>query len=230
MKIRTFACAAAVAAVPASAQDLGLMVDLLPGHPVYHELQQEAGVVMAISVTPDEADAADLRGLCEELRAAAGLGRANADGLPLEVIFIVPYKGMAVEGYYLPAQGTDGTEELVRGRGIARATLDGIVARAGIPSRLLDETDVEHEISCEMNEPAWLVRWEDVRSVHGEEPDAVIAHAGSRFLAIHRSVVEHAAGDPQRAASLRIASSTRPAPAVAAEDDAPGPGPAHPGF
>ena len=194
MRVCALACAGAIAAVPASAQDLGLVVDLLPGHPVYHEHEGEAGVVMAISITPGKVGAADLKEICEELRVAAGLGREKGVNLPLEVIFIVPYKNMAIEGYYLPADGTLGGETLVRGRGIARETLDGIVSRAGVPSGVLDETDVEHEISCEMSEAAWLIRWEDVRLLHDEEPDTVIERAYSRFTTIHRSVVEHTTG------------------------------------
>jgi hypothetical protein len=196
MKSCALACAAALVAVPASAQDLGLVVDLLPGHPVYHESAHEAGVVMAIAISPAPGTATDLQGLCEELRAAAQLPREHGEGLALEVIFVVPYKGMAVEGYYLPADGTSGREALVPGSDIARATLDGIVARAGIPVRVLDESDVDHEVSCQLAEPAWLLRWEDVRLIGGETPPAVIDRAYSRFAAIHRSVVEQATGAP----------------------------------
>jgi hypothetical protein len=196
MRTCAWAFAAAMVAVPAFAQDPGLVVDLLPGHPVYHESAREAGVVMAIAITPGQGTAIDLKALCEELRVAAGLRRAHGDGLPLEVIFVVPYKGMAVEGYYLPADGTPGIEALIPGNGIARDMLDGIVARAGIPSRVLDEGDVEHEVSCELGEPAWLLRWEDVRLIGGEEPDAVIDRAYRRFATIHRSVVEQATGTP----------------------------------
>jgi hypothetical protein len=195
--------AAALVAVPASAKDLGLAVDLLPGHAVYHESAREAGVVMAITITPGRGAVTDLKGLCEELRVAAGLRRELGAGLPLEVIFVVPYKGMAIEGYYLPADGTHGNEALVPGSGIARDMLDGIVARAGIPSRVLDEGDVEHEVSCELGEPAWLLRWEDVRLVGGEEPDAVIDRANRRFATIHRSVVDHAKGSAPQVGDAR---------------------------
>ena len=230
MRICALACATAIAAIPASAQELGLVIDLLPGHPIYHESEGEAGVVMAISITPDQGNAADLKELCEELRVVAGLGRENGEDLPLEVIFVVPYKGMAIEGYYLPADGAFGSEALVRGNSIARETLDGIVARAGIPSRVLDETDVEHEISCEINEPAWLIRWEDVRLVDGDEPDTVIERAHRRFMTIHRSVVEHTVGAP-RSADLHLLGSNRPARSFVATKGAPAPGgvpqPAH---
>jgi len=192
---------AAIGVVPASAEAPGLAIDLLPGHPIHHESEREAGVVMAISITPGEGAAADLKALCEELRVAAGLARARRDGTPLEVIFVVPYKGMAIEGYYVPAAGMTGSEALVRGDGIARTTLDGIVARAGFPARILDETTVEHEISCELGEPAWLLRWEDIRPLGDAQPDAVIESARARFVALHRGVVEHAAGRA-RAAEL----------------------------
>ena len=193
MRSCALACATVLLAVPASAQDLGLAVDLLPGHPVYHEIVGEAGVVMAIAITPGQGKT-DLKGHCEELRVAAGLQRERGEGLPLEVIFVVPYKGMAIEGYYLPADGAPGKEELVPGIGIAREALDGIVARAGIPGRVLGERDVEHEVSCELGEPAWLLHWEDVRLIGGEEPDTVIDRAHRRFAAVHRSVVDHATG------------------------------------
>ena len=230
MRRYALACVAAMVVIPASAQEPTLVTDLLPGHPVYHESEGEAGVVMAISITPDQRDAADLKELCEELRVAAELGRENGEGLPLEVIFVVPYKTMAIEGYYLPADGTFGSEELVRGNSVARETLDGIVARAGIPSGVLDETDVEHEISCEINEPAWLIRWEDVRLVAGEEPDTVIERAYRRFTTIHRSVVKHTMGTP-RPADLQLLGSNRPARSFVAMKSAPATGavpqPAH---
>jgi hypothetical protein len=196
MKSCVLACAAALVAVPASAQDLGLVVDLLPGHPVYHEGTQEAGVVMALAISPAPGTATDLKGLCEELRVAAGLEREHGAALALEVIFVVPYKAMAIEGYYLPPDGTPGSEALGPGSAMGRAMLDGIVARAGIPGHVLDESDVEHEVSCELGEPAWLLRWEDVRLIGSEMPDAVIDRAYSRFAAIHRSVVEQVAGAP----------------------------------
>ena len=194
MRTYALACAAVLLALPASAKDLGLVVELLPGHPVYHESEAEAGVVAAIAITPGKAPATDLRGLCEELRAAAGLRREHGEGLPLEVIFVVPYKGMAIEGYYLPADGTAGSEALVPGNGIEREILDGIVVRAGIPGPVLDEGDVEHELSCELGQPAWLLRWEDVRPIAGEEPNVVIDRAYDRFAAIYRSVVAQATG------------------------------------
>lgn len=203
-----FAAAATIAAGPAAGRDLGLVIEPLVGHPIYHASEGEAGVVMAIAIAPGQApDAADLKGLCEELRVAAGLGIQKGADLPLEVVFVVPYKGMAVEGYYLPADGASGSEALVRGRSVPRESLDGIIARAGIPSRILYETDVEHEISCEITRPAWLIRWEDLRLVlDGEEPDMVIEQAHRRFMTIHRSIVEHASAAPASAAVRRLSS------------------------
>jgi hypothetical protein len=208
MRIFALACAAAIAAVPASAKGPGLVVDLLPGHPIYHESEGEAGVIMALSITPGEGDA-DLKEPCEELRVAAGLPRKNRENLPLELIAVVPYKGMAIEGYYLPPDGTFGSEALVPGTKIARETLDGIVARAGIPSHVLDETNVEHEILCEMNKPAWLIHWEDVRLVNGEDPDTVIERAYRRFMTIQQIVVEHI-GVSNRSASITAQSAPAP--------------------
>jgi hypothetical protein len=153
MRSFVLAWAAAMVAGPVSAEPFGLVIDLLPGHPIYHESEQEAGVVMATLITPDQSNASDLRGLCEELRAAAGLDLQNGEDLLLETIFIVPYKGMAIEGYYLPKINGDGNETLLPGNAIARETLDGIAGRAGIPAHVLDETDVEQELSCELREP-----------------------------------------------------------------------------
>jgi hypothetical protein len=189
MRIRALACAMLAAAVPASAQEGSLGIELLPGHPIHHQNEGEAGVAMGLSITA--AGGTDLTELCEELRVAAGLTTGNDDELGLETIFVVPRKGMAVEGYYLPRDGTFGKSALVSGKDVAREVLDSIVGRAGIPPRVLDESNVEHEISCDTGEPLWHVVWHDVRLVGDEEPDAVIERAYERFLAIHQSVVEH---------------------------------------
>jgi hypothetical protein len=191
MRICIFMCAVLLAAVPASAQEVALGIDLIPGHPVYHELEKEAGVAMALTIIPGQDHAANLTELCEELRVAAGLANENGDGLRLQTLFVVPYKKMAVEGYYLPNDGTFEQDALVPGNGIARTTLDRIVARAGIPPGVLDETNVEHEISCRPDQPLWHIAWYDVRRIGNEEPEAVIERAHHRFLAIHQSVVEH---------------------------------------
>lgn len=167
------------------------MITLLSGHPVYHRQEQEAGIVMAISITPGEHNLADLTSLCEELRVAAGLQQMTSDGLALEALFVVPYKGMVIEGYYFPMNDELGSGTLISGNGLATEVLDDIVGRAGIPAGILDETDVEQEISCEIKEPAWHVRWEDVRPVDGEKPDVVIERAQRRFMTMHRSIVDH---------------------------------------
>ena len=115
----------------------------------------------------------------------------TGDQLRLETIFVVPYKAMAVEGYYWPTAGAFDSGTLVPGNAVPRGTLDRIVAHAGIPPQVLDEINVEHEISCETGEPLWAINWSDVRLVGDEDPDAVIERAYRRFLAIHQSVVEH---------------------------------------
>ena len=191
MRIPALACAMLAATVPASAQDASLGIELLPGHPIHHQREHEAGIAMALSIT--SARGTDLTELCQELRIAAGLTAADNDELRLETIFVVPRKGMAVEGYYLPRDGTLGKSALVPGKALAREMLDSIVARAGIPPRILDETNVEHEISCELGGPLWHVVWYDVRHIGDEEPDAVIERAYARFMAVHQSVVEHSA-------------------------------------
>lgn len=196
MRFRALTCAAVLAALPASAQEAALKIDLLLGHPIYHEAEQEAGVAMALSVTPGQRQTTDLMDLCEELRVAAGLGKESGK-LRLATIFVVPYKGMAVEGFYLPGDGTFGSSTLVRGEDPARSMLDRIVGQAGIPPDVLDETNVEHEISCTPGEPLWSVAWYDVQDIRDEEPEAVIERAGQRFLAIHRSVVQHNAAARQ---------------------------------
>lgn len=173
-----------------------LVIDHLPGHTVYNEREQEAGVITAISITPGEHNVADLMSLCEDLRFAAGLEHMTSDGLVLEVLFVVPYKAMTIEGYYFSMNDELGNGTLISGNSIATEALDGIVGQAGIPAGILDETDVEQEISCELNEPAWHVRWEDVRPVNGEKPDTVIEHAHRRFMAIYQSVVDHSRAIP----------------------------------
>jgi hypothetical protein len=191
MRIWTLTCAAVIAAVPASARGESLRIELQLGHPVYHEREQEAGVAMGLSITPDHNHPLDLRELCEELRRAAGLGSKDGNRLRLETIFVVPRKGMAVEGYYFPNDGTVEEGTLVLGTGVPRGTLDSIVARAGIPPRFLDETNVEHEVSCAVGEPLWRIAWYDVRDISDEDPDTVIERAHQRFMAIHQAVVEH---------------------------------------
>ena len=128
MRIRALTCVAALAALPALAQEAALGIDLIPGHPVYHGRENEAGVAMALSITPDQDRATRLMELCEELRVAAGLGHESGDELRLETIFVVPYKGMAVEGLYLPRDGTVGSFEATPSRG--RRSMASCRARA----------------------------------------------------------------------------------------------------
>jgi hypothetical protein len=189
MNVRALACIAVVAAAPADAQDVD--IDLIPGHAIHHESEGEAGVAMALSIGP----APEQIELCEELRLAAGLGHESGAKLRLETVFVVPYKAMAVEGLYLPSDGTSGSNALLRGRDITRSILDSIVSRAGIPPRVLDETDVEHEISCSPHEPVWSIAWTDVRRIGDDQPEAVIERARRRFLEIHESVVEYKPAD-----------------------------------
>lgn len=191
MRVYALMCAAVIAAVPASARLAAFEIELIPGHPIHHESEKKAGVAMALMIAPGHDGETSLRTLCDELRTAAGLASENGDELRLETLFVVPYKGMAVEGYYWPKDGTFGTSALVRGSSVARGTLDDILARAGVPPRILDETDVEQEISCQTGEPLWHVVWHDVRPIGDEEPESVIERAHDRFLAIHQSVVEH---------------------------------------
>jgi hypothetical protein len=158
---------------------------------------------MALAITPGKGHAPDLVKLCEELRVTAALGHVHDDGLHLETIFVVPYKGMVIEGYYWPNDGSLENSALVPGSAVARTALDGILARAGVPPRVLDEANVEHEVSCSLDEPLWYVAWYDVRPIGDEEPDAVIEQAHHRFLAVHQSVVEH--GEQQLQTAQRAA-------------------------
>ena len=201
MRLSALAGLVAVGAAAALADEPVLTVDLLAGHPIHDEAAAAAGVVMALSITSaagagEGAFTTRLEALCEELSAAAGLADELAVRLPLTVVFIVPWKAMAVEGYYLPADGREGGERLVPGGAVARATLDRIVAAVGIPPSVLDEAEVEHEVSCECDRPAWHLRWADVRAIGAETPEAVIDRARRRFLAIHQSIVEEAMALP----------------------------------
>jgi hypothetical protein len=197
MRTHALSCAALLAALPALAEPAALEIDLLPGHPIYHEPEKRAGVAMALSVTSATGHPAHHIELCEELRVAAGLGPENNDELRLETIFVVPYKGMAVEGLYLPSDGTFGSNALVRGRKIARPALDRIVAQAGIPPGVLDERDVEHEVSCKPYESVWSIAWSDIREIGEEAPEVVIERARQRFLAVYQRVLEHNEAKPQ---------------------------------
>jgi hypothetical protein len=203
MRISALACAGVVLALPAAAEEAPLGITLQRGHPLYHEIAREAGVAMGLSITPQGEHATELVELCHELRRAAGLGSENGDRLFLETIFVVPYKEMAIEGYYWPENRSSDTGVLVPGSSVARETLDAIVARAGIPPRVLDETNVEHEISCEIRAPLWHVSWQDLRPVGDEDPDTVIERAYHRFMEIHQAVVEHNIKEQQPQTALR---------------------------
>jgi hypothetical protein len=196
MRIDALTFAMVVAAIPAFGQEAAPRITLIPGHPIHHESKSEAGVAMALTITPSHDRPTSLTKLCEELRRAAGLNNENGDQLRLQTIFVVPYKGMAIEGYYWPADRKIEEGTLVGGNAIPRGTLDRIVARSGIPPRILDEIDVEHEISCETGAPLWRIAWQDVRPVGDEEPDVVIERAYRRFMAVHQSVIEHNAQEP----------------------------------
>jgi hypothetical protein len=56
------------------------------GAGIHHEREGEAGVAMALSITPRENHATNLVELCDELRLAAGLGTQH-DELRLETLF-----------------------------------------------------------------------------------------------------------------------------------------------
>ncbi len=195
MRIAVIVVAALFATVSSSAQEAGLVVKLIPGHTIHHEAENEAGVAMLLTITPTEKRDAYLVHLCDELRTAVGLPVQTGEGLRLETLFVVPRKNLVVEGYYWPGDGNEERAALVPGNTVARTALDRIIARAGIPPAVLDQSDVEHEVSCSLDEPLWYIAWNDVRSVGGEHPEAVIAHAKNRFLAIHESVRRHASGD-----------------------------------
>jgi hypothetical protein len=200
MKTCALACVLMLGAAAVVADEPSLTVDLLPGHPVHDVVGGRAGMVTPIAITEKTATTTDLEALCETLRVAAGLSLEAGHGrLTLQVVFIVPYKLMAIEGYYLPLDGKSGSSRLIAGNSIARERLDGIIVRAGVPPGILDETEVEHEVSCELDRPAWRIRWEDVRTIAGDDPEAVIERAYTRFLAIHRTVVEQAAHLPKLA-------------------------------
>jgi hypothetical protein len=179
------------AAAAAFAQDSAPTITLLPGHPVYHESEREAGVTMAVSINLNAAPASVGSLLCEELRRAAGLTNKNEDDLHLETIFVVPRKQMAIEGYYWAKDGTSQRSILVAGHHVVRTALDSILARAGIPPHVLDETNVEHEISCEIAKPHWYIAWSDVQPIGDAMPETVIELARHRFMTIHRAVVDH---------------------------------------
>jgi hypothetical protein len=192
MRIYLFTWALALAALPAAADEAKLRIELLHGHTIYREQVREAGVATGLTLSVNEEQAAVLTEPCEHLRAAASLANELSDGSHLRVLFIVPRKGMAVEGYYFPADRDLKRAALKPGGVVARPTLDRIIAGAGIPSVLLDEDGVELEISCHVNDPLWVIAWLDVRRIGDRRPEAVVDAARLRFMTIHRQVAGYA--------------------------------------
>ena len=119
MKICAFGCLVIVSISAAAAEEPLLAIDLLGGHAIHHAAEAKAGAVMGIAIARGRAPT-DLEGLCDELRVAAELEVEDDRDLPLRVVFIVPYKAMAIEGFYLPLDGTPGLERLVPGRDVDR--------------------------------------------------------------------------------------------------------------
>ena len=185
MRACALSCAVAMVAVPASATNLGLVVDLLPGHAIYDEGARQAGVVRRSDhAGPGHGDRSEgaLRRVACGCRAAARARPASS-----EVIFVVPHKAMAIEG-----TSADGRRARERSAGCRRRRCEGnarphLRGRAGIPSGLWTKRRSSTRVACELDEPAWHVRWQDVRLLDGQEPDAVIDQAYSRFAAIHQA-------------------------------------------
>jgi len=193
MRIHLLMWAVALAALPAAADEVRPRIELLHGHTIYREQAREAGVATGLTLSVNEEQAAVLTEPCERLRAAAGLANELPDGSHLRILFIVPRKGMAVEGYYFPPDRDLKRAALKPGRVIARPTLNRIIAGVGILPVLLDENSVELEIACHVNEPLWVIAWLDVRRIGDRRPEAVIDTARLRFMTIHRKVAEYAA-------------------------------------
>lgn len=192
MKSRLFACAVMLAAAPASAEDAVKGITLVHGHPIHHEAAKRAGVTMGVSISGKQPHTAPLVRLCDELRIAAGLRLKVRKEFTLQAVFVVPRKEMAVEGYYLPANGDPEFYALIPGMKVARAFLKDTLARAGMPPHILDEADVEHEISCHTDEPRWTMSWQDIRPVGDERPETVIERARERFMAVYRNILKRA--------------------------------------
>jgi hypothetical protein len=202
MRIRLLIWAVVLVALPVASDEISPRIDILYGHPVYRQHAREAGVAMGMTISVNEVQAALLTGPCERLRAAASLAREAGGGLPLQTLFVVPSKGMAIEGYYFPSDGNPGRAVLIPGRPVTRSALDRIMALAAIPPALLDEISVSVEISCRITEPLWVISWHDIRRIGDAQPEAVVEVARRRFKAIYRSVVEY--GAKNRALTRRI--------------------------
>ena len=206
MRISALTCAAALMAVPASAQALGPAIELLPGHPVYHERAREAGVVMAISITQRPRRRHGPNELCEELRVAAGLERHRGAELP-------------PRGDLRRAVQRDGDRRVLsadRRRARRRGARPGQGDRAeharrdrgarGDSGRLLDEPAVEQELSCAARRAGLAASLGGHPAVGGAGPDPVIESAYRRFMTIHRSIVEHSRAAHRRRSCRRKAS------------------------
>jgi hypothetical protein len=202
MRIRLLIWAIALVAHPVASDEVSLRIDVLYGHPIYRQQAHEAGVVTGMTISVDEVQAALLTAPCERLRAAASLAREAGDEIPLQTIFVVPRKGMAIEGYYFPSDGNLERAVLIPGQSVARPALDRIMALAALPPALLDEINVNLEISCRIAEPLWLISWYDIRRIGDAQPEAVVEVARRRFMAIHRWVVEY--GAENRALAQRV--------------------------
>jgi hypothetical protein len=193
MRIRLLTWAVVLVALPVASDEISPRIDILYGHPIYRQQAREAGVAMGITISVNKVQAALLTGPCERLRAAASLAREAGGGLPLQTLFVVPSKGMAIEGYYFPSDGNPGRAVLIPGRPVTRSALDRIMALVAIPPALLDEFNVDLEISCRITEPLWVISWHDIRRTGDTQPESVVEVARRRFMTIHRSVVEYGA-------------------------------------
>lgn len=193
MRIHLLTWALALAAVSAAADEVKLRLEPLHGHIINREPVHEAGVATGLTLSVNEEQAAVLTDPCERLRAAARLANELPDGFHLRILFIVPRKEMAVEGYYFPADHDVKRAMLKAGHAIARPILNRILAGAAIPPALLDENSVELEISCHVNEPLWVIAWLDVQRISDRQPEAVIDTARLRFMTVYRKVAEYAA-------------------------------------
>ena len=190
MKRHIFAAATVLFATQASAGDAPYVVTLIHGHPIHHETAKEAGIAMGLSIKGGTTYASSLSDSCRELQRFAELPGMIGDDLKLDTLFIVPYKEMAVEGLYLPADGSFGSRALVSGKRLGRSTIESVIIDAAIPAFVLDEANVELEVSCQLHEPLWAIIWQDIRKIGGREPEAVIEQARLRFMAIYRIVAQ----------------------------------------
>ncbi len=192
MKGYILTCATALLVAPAWAGEAHHTVTLLHGHPMYDEVTQKAGVSMGLSIAGSESSASQLTKACRELQRLSELRSETGDGLELVTLFIIPYKNMAVEGFYMPSDGSFGSNALLKGKPLDGSAIEGLVALAGIPRFVLHETNVEQEISCDLEDSVWTIVWQDIRAIDDEEPEVTIEQARARFMSIYRNVVQYA--------------------------------------